>query len=290
MRAVITLLLGLLLSPGPREQGERGTGTSSPGIAEETPQTAETCAACHEEQVTGTAAGPHGLAMKRSSESLFQNSCVACHGNAAAHLESPAKENIRRVPGVAACVSCHAASGNVSLSSPAHARGQVACLSCHASGHKKPGSTPLLIAGSHDLCGSCHMEQKSATLLPYAHRDGRRPFECKNCHSVHGKGRQGRLLDARNGGACIDCHTDLAGPFVFPHAPRETGGACVTCHVPHGSTNPRMLTRRSISSLCLECHTSLGSSHDQTKPRYRNCTTCHIAIHGSNHDPKLFDE
>jgi len=252
-------------------------------------QTADTCAACHEEQAAGFAKGPHGLAMKKAGPDVFARSCVTCHGDAKAHIEDPQKTNISRVPAAGACLSCHAASGTTPLTHPAHARGQVGCLACHASGHAAPAAAPLLLSRSHDLCGSCHAEQKAAAKLPSAHRDGSRPFDCRHCHTVHGKGRTGRLLQAGNGGACLDCHTDKAGPFVFAHAPREAGG-CLSCHEAHGSTNPRLLTRRSVSSLCLECHASLPSSHDPTKPRYRNCLTCHVAVHGSNHDAKLLDE
>ena len=56
------------------------------------------------------------------------------------------------------------------------------------------------------------------------------------------------------------------------------------------------LTRPTVSQLCLECHSpisggTLGSQppsfHDLLSPRYRNCTTCHVAIHGSNSSPEL---
>ncbi len=94
---------------------------------------------------------------------------------------------------------------------------------------------------------------------------------------------------------CLDCHTDKAGPFVYPHAPREVGprtlgNGCLSCHVQHGTPNPRLLTRRDIRSICLECHTNLPAFHDQTRARFRNCITCHIAIHGSNHDVRFFDD
>jgi nitrate reductase cytochrome c-type subunit len=48
--------------------------------------------------------------------------------------------------------------------------------------------------------------------------------------------------------------------------------------------------------VCIECHSpitggTLGSQppsfHNLTSPRYQNCTTCHVAIHGSNRDPQL---
>lgn len=250
---------------------------------------AATCGACHDDVVAAFARGPHGAAMARRSPAVFSSSCVACHGDGKAHVDDPKKENISRAPAARACLSCHAASGTTPLTTPAHARGQVGCLSCHASGHTAPAAPPLLRARPHDLCGSCHESQKSASKLPYAHRDGSRPFDCTNCHGIHGKTRPGRLNLLGNGGACLDCHSEKGGPWVFPHAPREVN-SCVACHQPHGSTNPRLLARRSIQPLCLECHTNLPTSHDQTKNRYRNCLSCHRAVHGSNHEPKLFEE
>lgn len=250
---------------------------------------AATCGGCHDDVVAAFARAPHGAAMTRRSPAVFAASCVACHGEGAAHVEDPKTSNIARVPGTGACLTCHASSGTTPLAAPAHARGQVGCLSCHASGHAAPKAAPLLLDRSHGLCGSCHESQKAASLQPYAHRDGSRPFDCTNCHSMHGKTRPGRLTLLGNGGACLDCHAEKAGPWVFPHAPREVDG-CAACHRPHGSTNPRLLARRSVAPLCLECHSALPSSHDLTKGRYRNCIDCHRAVHGSNHDQRLFEE
>lgn len=70
----------------------------------------------------------------------------------------------------------------------------------------------------------------------------------------------------------------------------------MSCHLPHGSVNPKQLTRANVYQLCLECHSpiaggTLGSQppsfHNLTSARYQNCTTCHVAIHGSNRDPQL---
>jgi predicted CXXCH cytochrome family protein len=82
---------------------------------------------------------------------------------------------------------------------------------------------------------------------------------------------------------------------VFPHVSNVVGD-CMSCHQPHGSSNPNALTRSQVYQLCLECHSpieggTLGSQppsfHDLLSPRYRNCTTCHVAIHGSNMSPQL---
>ena len=58
--------------------------------------------------------------------------------------------------------------------------------------------------------------------------------------------------------------------------------------------------RPMVFTVCLECHNGTGSfgrqgdgvtlqsgSHNMTDPKYQNCTTCHVRIHGSNAD-RLF--
>ena len=56
------------------------------------------------------------------------------------------------------------------------------------------------------------------------------------------------------------------------------------------------LKRATVAQLCIECHSplttgTLGSQppsfHNLRLPRYQNCTTCHVAVHGSNRDPQL---
>ena len=97
--------------------------------------------------------------------------------------------------------------------------------------------------------------------------------------------------------ACVSCHTEKKGPFVYPHG--NYSGDCLTCHEAHGSNNTKMLKQASLYGLCLSCHTRIGvttattlgsqppSIHNINQPRYQNCTTCHTAIHGSNRSPQL---
>ena len=73
--------------------------------------------------------------------------------------------------------------------------------------------------------------------------------------------------------------------------------SCETCHFPHGSTNTRLLRRPVVFTLCLQCHngaggfgqhnageTRLSRNHNMLDPKYQNCTTCHVRLHGSNSD------
>ena len=131
---------------------------------------------------------------------------------------------------------------------------------------------------------------------PYKHRLGRGGMECSSCHEPHGRPLE--MLNTTQAGEvpCLACHSDKRGPYAFPHAAKELGG-CLACHEQHGSSNQKMLKRANVFQLCLECHSpitndSLGSQppsfHNINQPRYQNCTTCHVAIHGSNRSPQLF--
>jgi DmsE family decaheme c-type cytochrome len=139
------------------------------------------------------------------------------------------------------------------------------------------------------LCTGCHGSQTAQFALPYAHRNGKEPFECMSCHTVHGGTTvRGRVVEDGQQ-PCVACHTEKAGPQVYPHPPMAVNG-CIACHTPHGSPNAFLLNRASTSQLCLECHTNTPTFHDLSKPAYRACVNCHAAVHGSQRDPKLFQE
>lgn len=252
----------------------------------------EFCAACHEEAVEAFTAGAHGKLMAARSQETLDRSCATCHGPVELHLEEFTAESINTWPEPSACLDCHPERmGNLRKATPGHERHGVACLDCHESGHAEPKAEPLLVAAPRQLCGDCHGDVRAAFARPFVHREGSEAAGCDNCHAVHGGGEQGRFTMLANGGVCITCHTDKAGPFIFQHAPREVDG-CVTCHEPHGSSNPRQLVRRTVLSLCLECHADVParSFHDFTQARFRACQSCHRAVHGSNSDPRLLDE
>lgn len=249
----------------------------------------DTCATCHEDVAKAFKAGAHGSAMAAKSPDTLKKACEGCHGPGAAHADNPGKANINRTPKADACLSCHPnAEALMANNIPAHPRNGIACLDCHAPGHVPSGAKPLLIANPAVLCARCHGDVAAAFKQPYAHRQGDKPFECTACHTVHGENRTGRLAGWKSG-VCIECHIDKGGPFVFPHPPRNANG-CTACHKPHGSLNPKMLTRFRVFDLCLECHTSLPGFHNLSSPKFQACQQCHIAVHGSNHDPNLKDE
>jgi DmsE family decaheme c-type cytochrome len=146
---------------------------------------------------------------------------------------------------------------------------------------------------------------KAQFSMPFKHRVNEGAAQCTDCHNPHGTfaatwGMAGRshMVDQKEGNeeACLKCHADKRGPFVYEHASVRIDG-CQVCHMPHGSTNPRMLTRPTVFTVCLECHNGAGTfgisnngvihlsaTHNLAQPRYQNCTTCHVRIHGSNAD------
>jgi len=251
---------------------------------------ASDCGMCHDEAVLQFTGGPHARAMSLVSEETVEFACVACHGPGEAHLEDPSIENIVTSPGQEACLGCHVdGATKLELVAPAHNRHGVACLDCHDSGHGDTGADYLLQDPPRGLCEGCHQLEAGLFNLPFAHREGREPFECVTCHSLHGDERRGRLDLLSGSGLCKDCHFEKSRPFVYPHPPVDRPG-CVACHTPHGSTNPRLLTRRDVRFLCLECHTDVPAYHDITQPRYTDCQNCHAAIHGSNRDRRLIEE
>jgi DmsE family decaheme c-type cytochrome len=255
----------------------------------------DTCAACHEEVAAAFAAGPHGARMAARDAALLDTSCEACHGPGEAHANEPSTVNIlggRATPDAqsAGCLSCHAAQGaGVRMRTPAHAAAKVACLECHASGHAAPAAEPLLARARLETCTPCHASQTAQFALPSAHREGARRVECMSCHGVHGDTTANGRTEAFSVSPCERCHVEKAGPFVFPHPPMSVDG-CTTCHRPHGSPNPKLLTRSDVTQLCLECHSDTPRFHNLSVPKYRNCQTCHAAIHGSQRDPNLFQE
>ena len=107
-------------------------------------------------------------------------------------------------------------------------------------------------------------------------------------------------LNKANWEACVKCHVEKRGPFVYEHPVVRVEG-CAACHTPHGSVNNFLLKRREMRLLCLQCHSVFhtspsvsGLNGQANVPHGRlgfqtsgDCTRCHVAIHGSNFDEYL---
>jgi DmsE family decaheme c-type cytochrome len=294
------LLTGFLAAGLARAAGDE------PKAAPKTASAAESlCANCHD-QAKVFAGNAHALVLVRKSGAGPDAACESCHGEGSKHAEEGGDKSLirglRGVEGAKFCLTCHNKATDRSSfgAGSTHASSAtVNCLSCHSIHASEPQSSKLLAKATGALCQGCHPGQSaSIRSKPYAHRLDRGGMTCVDCHNPHGRPGRGSLALTRAGELpCLNCHAEKRGPFVFEHV-SGIAGNCLSCHQPHGSSNPKMLQWTRVDQQCLSCHSRIGgvntigsqppAIHDLTLPRYRNCTTCHTAVHGSNLSPRLF--
>ncbi len=288
----------------------------------------DSCAECHGGEANHYALTAHAKTKVLNSPA-DKNGCEACHGPARGHTDfylqiqklneagketeattlmndtakaAAAKLNsfkeMSAAQSSAICLKCHEGSQGkaeerFNYRRSEHSRHGVSCNDCHSS--HEPKRTEFLLKGTEpNLCYTCHAEQKASFSKPFHHKVPEGGMKCSDCHNQHGGFMNKSLRNSVTGdAACVKCHADKQGPFLFEHAPVKVEG-CQACHTPHGSTNPKLLTRNTIRFLCIECHsntaglevegTGIGAAatHDQSQLRYQNCTACHLEIHGSN--------
>lgn len=251
----------------------------------------ELCAACHED-VVASFRGPHAAQAA---------SCAACHGDVTAHLEAGGgADTIFSFTGDAphtvtakACLECHGDAHPRFLRSP-HARAGMDCQSCHSVHDPAPGSWANLkksntvtrpmedVSMASLVCRECHAEVFTQFELSERHRLQEGILECQSCHDPHEPASRTRLAAFKQE-ACIECHGDKGGPFVFEHGSVQVEG-CVACHTPHGSPNRHLLKFQRTAELCFSCHAAVPGFHSRFTLD-TTCTNCHSSIHGSNFDP-----
>jgi predicted CXXCH cytochrome family protein len=298
---------------------------ASPILADDDYVGTETCAACHEDQFKSFDGTKHGKLHSLASWKGKVVGCESCHGPGKAHVESSGDKtkiiSFKRLDPKAiaeTCLACHAGKENHNnFRRGEHWRNNVGCTDCHSAhgpepanfrsgsitfvgdvAKQKPGQAThaMLHSNEPQLCISCHNEVRAQFSKPFRHKVLEGTMNCSDCHNPHGgfEQKQAKLAVGADA-ACVKCHSNKQGPFVFEHAPLKVEG-CAACHTPHGSSNPKMLKRNSVRQLCLECHSSITdqfapdvpSFHNQAVLRYQNCTICHSAIHGSNTSSVFF--
>ncbi|HKZ52382.1 MAG TPA: DmsE family decaheme c-type cytochrome [Candidatus Acidoferrales bacterium] len=270
------------------------------------------CLACHDIE-EAFKKNPHYKSWADESLPWSERGCETCHGPGQAHIDGggDTTQIFRFTQASAAeisdqCLDCHLKQTEAmsNFLRNEHGLNSVACTECH-SVHKSHTAQFLLKARQPALCYDCHNEVRGQFNRPFHHKVNEGLIKCTDCHDQHGgytsftSGLVANIRQMRgstgNWEACFECHADKQGPFVFEHQPVRIDG-CGSCHFPHGSSNPRLLIRSEVRALCLECHTAVGgdpgpeapSFHDQRRPWYQNCTTCHLDIHGSNQSPVFF--
>jgi predicted CXXCH cytochrome family protein len=285
----------------------------------------ESCKECHEDQFNNFKPTKHSRLAEVPAWKDKVVGCESCHGPGKAHLEdaydltkiiSFKGKNSKQISET--CLACHAGrESHNNFKRGEHWRNDVGCTECHSphgaaygdhntgsasfvgkTTHQNPGiaNVAMLRQSEPQLCMSCHTETKAQFSKPFHHKVMEGAMKCSSCHNAHGgfELKQTKLsLGADT--SCVQCHSNKQGPFAFEHAPLKTEG-CSACHTPHGSSNPKMLNRSSVRQLCLECHSTITeqlapgvpSFHNQTTVRYKDCTVCHAAIHGSNSSKTFF--
>jgi DmsE family decaheme c-type cytochrome len=305
MRTLTLLLLVACAAFGQRE----------PKVPERAPTFvgSNVCQSCHPDVSQKFYKNPHFKSVASGKEPADHTGCEGCHGPASAHVEAlGGKTTIPRAfslmtPKAAmdTCLNCHKEDvGKSNIQRSDHTQNDVVCTSCHSI-HKSSSVKYLLAKQQNELCYGCHASVRAQFSMPFKHRVNEGFMTCSDCHNPHGTfnstwamGQQPHLAKQVLGSdnACLKCHVEKRGPFVFEHAPVRVEG-CDTCHMPHGSTNGKLLRRPVVFTVCLECHNGADnfgtrndgvplqtSRHNMLDPKYQKCTTCHVLIHGSNSD------
>jgi DmsE family decaheme c-type cytochrome len=270
------------------------------------------CRVCHPDVWQNFFKNPHYKSLASGKEDAAHTGCEGCHGPAQKHIE--ARGGKTTIPNAFSlltprkvldtCLNCHGQDLNrVDIRKSSHSQEDIACNSCHSI-HKSPAPKFLLARQQQrDLCYQCHQNVRTQFSMPFKHRVNEGFINCSDCHNPHGTpaaswrmGIRPRMVTQALGNEepCLKCHSDKRGPFAFEHAAVRVEG-CETCHNPHGSTNAKLLKRTTVFTVCLECHNGApgfgrrsdpipiqSGTHDMRSPRYQNCTTCHVRIHGSN--------
>ncbi len=256
--------------------------------------------------------GCHGpskqhVSHRKEEEGLYQNvisythskpeeiaaACLRCHNDTL--TESHWKKTAHAHAGVS-CTTCHQIHwadrlGKERIVTTTDARND-AFTSALAKAEadpiwpNQPEPKALLKTSESTLCGTCHRKIISELRQNFHHPIPEGRLVCSDCHSIHpNKDEHKNIVTAKQ--ACISCHADVAGPFVYEHDPTSylPGDGCVECHNPHGSPNPALLTSFS-RGLCIKCHSDKSVNHNPG----RTCwdSGCHSSIHGSIHSALLF--
>jgi DmsE family decaheme c-type cytochrome len=270
------------------------------------------CRSCHPDVWSAFYKNPHYKSIASGQEPGDRTGCESCHGPGKAHVEARggkativAFSQLQPRAILDNCLRCHSETvSRANIRRSSHTQNDVVCTSCHSI-HKSPAPKFLLAKKQTDLCYGCHTDIRAQFSMPFKHRVNEGFMTCTDCHNPHGASAPSWRMAARprmvdqalsNEEPCLKCHSEKRGPFVYEHEPVRVDG-CETCHMPHGSTNSRLLRRPVVFTLCLECHNGAGlgrnntgvlaqtGSHNMADPRYQNCTTCHVRVHGSNSDP-----
>jgi len=244
------------------------------------------CAECHGETCADFRVVQHAAIEENKWTNVAHETeliCANCHGDPAQHIEAGGEPDtifsFLRTEDVRAttqkCLNCHSGTRAKFFMSP-HGKSAMDCISCHSDLMTSSEATK----NPTKVCLSCHEEINAQFQLNERHRLQEGIMECTTCHDQHAPSSRERLGGFKDQ-ACLQCHNDKGGPFLFEHEASTVEG-CTTCHEVHGTPNRHMLTHQSTSDLCFSCHTGAVSWHSRFSSTSTNCAVCHSTIHGSN--------
>ena len=262
---------------------------------------AEICKACHEEAFQKFSHTKMGrLFLNQPRNTTERLACESCHGPGQAHVDAGggkgkgglttfAKNDPTPVEKRnATCLTCHTKGNRVFWKGSPHEGRDVACTNCHKVMENHSPRAQLAKETEIETCGTCH-QQKRAAQMRSSHmplREGK--MTCTSCHNPHGTVTPALLKENSLNDTCYTCHAEKRGPFLWTHPPVQE--SCANCHDPHGSNHEKML-KVARPRLCQQCHieTRHPTNPYGTDPGSlkfmlgRQCSNCHVNIHGSNH-------
>lgn len=273
------------------------------------------CTRCHDQSenkpILAMYQTPHGVKADGRAPS-----CQSCHGTSRAHVENKAgsdvrppvdiafgKKSVTSTEQVQACVGCHKNGQRNHWEGSKHEAANVACSSCHTV-HAKQDKV-VARDTQPQVCFSCHQSERSQLHRISAHPVMAGKMTCSDCHNPHGSTGPSLLKAGSVNETCVSCHGEKRGPFLWEHAP--VTDSCTNCHTPHGSNITPLLKVRT-PWLCQSCHSAnhaaginsganlqnggattvngtqpLANSAARFTMAGRNCQSCHMQTHGSNH-------
>ncbi|MBI3456717.1 MAG: DmsE family decaheme c-type cytochrome [Candidatus Rokubacteria bacterium] len=300
--ALLLLLVTLVIASCARAQRP----PAQPAAAAAPPDAyigAEICKACHEDQFAKFSRTKMGrLFLNHPRNEQERLGCESCHGPGKAHVEAGGGKGVgglisfsRKDPAPveqrnAVCLTCHEKTARLFWQGSPHESRDVACTNCHRVMEEVSPRFQLARATEIETCGQCHLERR-AQQMRFSHmplREGK--MTCTSCHNPHGTVTPALLKENSVNDTCYTCHAEKRGPFLWEHVPVTE--SCTNCHDPHGSNHEKML-KLAKPRLCQQCH--IETRHP-TRPYGlepvpsnlkfvlgRQCTNCHVNIHGSNH-------